>query len=339
VIDWAEADTRAAPLAARLHEDLGIALDRPVDVFSAVRQLGVVLAFSSLGPVWGMYMPRDASSGILLNEKHPQTRQRYTAGHELGHHVFGHAAAVDFDLEASFQPAHTDQSPDYEKEAEAFGDWFLMPKELLLNGLDALGIDRPSNPYEVYALSQWLGTSYTATARHLAATQLVSSATARAWASVATHTIKRAVAGDLAPDDLRNDMWWLDGRHRVSPVEARPGDRLVVILDENPSTGYSWEFAKRSDAIRLLKDSYEDDWEPQPVSETTSEDIDLDGAPHPRCFLLEIASDAERGIHRIAIVKEPPWGGEAVDEFKLQVSVKPSPHGAQLSQGDLALTA
>lgn len=338
MISWAEAEARAVPLAARLHEDLGIALDQPVDIFSAVRQIGVVLAFSSLGPVWGLYVPRDASSGILLNEKHPQTRQRYMAGHELGHHVFGHAATVDLDLEASLRRGDADQWPDHEKEAEAFGDWFLMPRELLLSGLEALGIDRLSSPYEVYALSQWLRTSYTATARQLAATQLVDLATAEAWASIATHTIQRAVAGDLAPADLRNDVWLLDGRHHVAPLEARPGDRLVLILEENPSTGYSWEFAKRPHSIRLLADSYEDDWEPEPMSETAEENTELDGAPHARCFLLEIAPDAERGIHRLAIIKEPPWGGETADEFKLQVSVKPSLHGAQLSQSDLALT-
>ena len=45
-----------------------------------------------------------------------------------------------------------------------------------------LGIDEISSPFDVYALSLWLGTSYTATARQLGATRLLSMSQSIQWA-------------------------------------------------------------------------------------------------------------------------------------------------------------
>src|SRR5438045_129408 len=100
MITWADAHRRAAVSAAELHADLKINLDRPVDVFDAVRRLGIVLAFAPLGRVSGMYLPGGHLPGILLHSGHPRTRQRYTAAHELGHHRFQHAAEIDHDIES-----------------------------------------------------------------------------------------------------------------------------------------------------------------------------------------------------------------------------------------------
>ncbi len=333
---WADAHRRAAVMAAEVHGDLHTPLDSPVDVFGAIERLGLVLAFAPLGHVSGLYLPNSDVPGILLHEGHPRTRQRYTAGHELGHHVFGHAAEVDGDLELELQRGDIEGWPDHEKEAEAFGAWFLMPRRLLRKGLQTIGVETPSSPYDVYALSLWLGTSYTATARQLATTRLVSRDLAEKWARIPPRTLKLGIAGDYAPDDLRNDVWWLTGNSLREPIEARPGDRLVLMLDETPSTGFSWEFRSLPSELRLLADSYKTHWEPQPAM--IDVDPDVDGAPHPRCFVLEVSPGLLDGEHQVGLVKERTWEGKVVDEFQLRVRIKSSLHGVQL-QGAAAYGA
>lgn len=340
MITWAEAHTRAAAAAAELQADLNIDLTRPVDVFDAVGRLGLVLAFAPLGKVSGLYLPRQASPGILLHSGHPRTRQRYTAGHELGHHVFGHAAEIDADLELALRRGDVDRWPDHEKEAEAFGAWFLMPRRLIRHALKELDIPIPRDPLDVYALSLWLGTSYTATARQLAAVRMVDFDQAEVWARVEPRTIKRALAGDMVPDDLHNDVLWRDARHNRQPVDARPGDRLVITLDETPSSGFSWRFDERPDDLRVLADSYEDDWEPQLATAALDGDHELVGGPQPRSLVLEIAPEAERGVHRLALVKDQPWDpGPPSDDFEMLVSVNPPLHGIQVPEAELALVA
>jgi len=327
-------------MAAEVHADLNIQLDRPVDVFSAIERLGLVLAFAPLGKVSGLYLPKRQNPGILLHQGHPRTRQRYTAGHELGHHVFNHAAEVDVDLEVALRRGNINQWPDHEKEAEAFGAWLLMPRRLIRHGLTTLGLEHPTNPYEVYALSLWLGTSYTATALQLATTRIVSYQRATEWARIPPRAVKRAIAGDFAPDDLRNDVWWLDDGRHWEPIDARPGDRLVLMLDENPSTGYSWEFADLPSDVHLLADSYEVDWEPQLAQELAPIPPDLDGTPHPRCFVLEVIRESQAGEHRVKLVKERSWKpGDVVETVELVVRVNPPLHGVQLPELELALTA
>lgn len=342
MISWGDAHARAVAAASELHADLGIDLTRAVDVFDAVKRLGLVLAFAPLGKVSGLYLPHVAdqpSPGILLHSGHPRTRQRYTAGHELGHHVFGHALEVDLDIEVALRRDDVERWPDHEKEAEAFGAWFLMPRRLIRRGLRDLGIGKPADPLDVYALSLWLGTSYTATARQLAVVREIDFDQAERWASVEPRTVKRALAGDMVPDDLRNDVWWLDARHHRQPLDARPGDRLVLTLEEIPGSGVSWRFAEQPDAVRLLADSYEDDWEPE-LNVGLAPDDELVGGPHPRSLVLEVAEDAERAVHRLALVKDQPWEpGSTVDEFELLVAVNQPLTGIQVPEDALALTA
>lgn len=330
-------------MAAELHADLDIELDRPVDVFDAINKLGLVLAFAPLGPVSGMYLPSGHSRGILLHQGHPRTRQRYTAGHELGHHVFEHAATTDVDLEAALRREDVERWPDHEKEAEAFGAWFLMPRRLLRHGLHELGLEQPQDPFDVYALSLWLGTSYTATARQLATTRIIDRSVADQWAKIPPARLKQALAGTLVPDDLRNDVWWLDARHHRQPVDARPGDRVVLTLPENVSTGFSWRFTALPHDVRLLADSFDDEWEPQLTLtlEAVPDGADeLVGGTVPRAFVLEIDPAAPEGIHHLALIKDQAWDpSPESEEFELLVSINPRLHGLQLPEAELALPA
>lgn len=329
---------RAATAAAELQADLNIDLRRPVDVFDSVQRLGLVLAFAPLGSVSGLYLPGPPTPGILLHSGHPRTRQRYTAGHELGHHIFDHALEVDVDLEGALQRGDVDRWPDHEKEAEAFGGWFLMPRRLIRQGLRELGIgDKPSGPLDVYALSLWLGTSYTATARQLAAVRLVDEGDSARWSKVQPRTVKHALAGEMVPDDLHNDVWWLDARHNRQPIDARPGDRLVITLDEIPGAGFTWHVTDQPHELRLLADSYTDPWEPD-LGGGLLTDGDLVGGPRPRSLAFEIDPDASLGVHRVALSKDRPWQPNAtVDEFEVLLSINPPLHGIQVSEEELTI--
>jgi Zn-dependent peptidase ImmA (M78 family) len=335
---WGDAHTRGHVAASELHDDLGTDLSRPVDVFGAVRRVGLVLAFAQLGPVSGMYLPRKSRSGIVLHEGHPRTRQRYTAGHELGHHVFGHTPPADLDLAGALQRDAGRTWTREEKEAEAFGAWFLMPSKVLRAGMKALDIERPTSPLEVYALSLWLGTSYTATARQLANAKLVDTNTADLWAKVPPRDVKAQLAGRHTPDDMQNDVWWLDAAHHGGPLDARPGDRVVLTLEEIPASGFSWRIIDLPPFMRLLADSFNEPWASQTFDPASTEQAE--GDKHPRSLVIEIDPAAGLSIEHLRLIKDQPWDpGPASEELEVLVSVSPRLHGIQLPETELALAA
>jgi hypothetical protein len=337
VTTWPEAHRRAAVLAAELHSELGINLDRPVDVFDAVRRLGIVLAFRPLGRLSGVYLP-GSTPGILLHSGHPRTRQRYTASHELGHHRFGHAAEIDLDIERLLR-TEVERWPDREKEAEAFGAWFLMPRRLIRVGLADLGIDEVREPIDVYSLSLWLGTSYTATARQLASTRLATENQAVGWARVPPRDLKQMLVGNTPLDDMRYDVWWVDDRGRSQWVDVRPGDRVVLSLEEIPSSGFMWRVVDVPPEVRVVEDSAVDDWEPGlfppgSIGELTGESCS-------RAFLLEIDASAGPRSVNLMLVKDQAWdrASDPADRFELAVAIHPALLGVQLPPEALALHA
>ena len=345
MLTWADAHRRAAVMAAELHSDLGISLEQPVDVFDAIRQLGLVLAVVPLGRVAGLYLPHQPHPGVLLNALHPRSRQRYSAGHELGHHVFGHAETVDFDLDQA--SLHRDDAlvwPDREKEAEAFAAWFLMPRRLIGRSLRELGIVRPALPSDVYRLALWLGTSYAATAWHLSTVRLATESQAAMWVKTAPREIKKGLVGRFAPDNMRNDVWWLGERDSGHRIDARSGDRIVVTLDEIPTSGFSWRMADVSPGLDILADSDDDAWEPllSLSPESAGDDNDVTGGTLARSFLIDISAPATLTAElRLSLVCDRSWETGHTDDsrFDLSVHLTPALRGVQVDERELALTA
>ena len=351
---WADAHARAAVRASQLHADLDIDLEKPIDVFHTVQRLGIVLAFSDLGATSGLYLPVNAKQrfpGILLNSQHPRSRQRYTAGHELGHHAFKHSIEVDRDLEdhleLSLQRGTLEGWPDREKEAEAFGAWFLMPRRLLRAGLARQGLQAPRHPLDVYALSLWLGTSYTATARQLGTTRLIDAGTANRWAALPPKGLKAALSEGLNMTSYRSDVWWLDERANGQPIDLRPGDRVVLNLPEDVSTGYTWQLEACPEVIKVVADSFVDDWEPRFTAPWVPERAlrtgpgteALIGGAVPRAFVLDVAGDAEPGIYHLLLTYGREWEDSPVGSFELLVAVIAPLHGVQLSEQELVVAA
>jgi Zn-dependent peptidase ImmA (M78 family) len=354
MITWADAHARAAVRASQLHAALDVDLEKPIDVFAAVEQLGIVLAFDNLGKTSGLYLPASKEQrfpGILLNSQHPRSRQRYTAGHELGHHAFEHSLEVDGDLEGhlelALQRGTLDRWPDREKEAEAFGAWFLMPRRLLRAGLARQGLRAPRHPLDIYALSLWLGTSYAATARQFGTTRLLDAATANRWAALPPKSLKSALSQGLQMTSYRSDVWWLDEHAHGQPVDLRAGDRVVLNLPEDVSTGYTWQFAVLPDPVQLVADSFVDAWEPsfasawapEPSVPSNVSPEPVVGGAVPRAFVLDVAADAEPGIYHLLLTYGREWEDAPIQTFELLVAITAPLHGVQLSEERLAVAA
>ncbi len=58
-------------------------------------QPNLELLFRPLKKLYGFYLQRQGSSGIVINAAHPSALRRFTAAHELGHHVLSHGESFD----------------------------------------------------------------------------------------------------------------------------------------------------------------------------------------------------------------------------------------------------
>ena len=309
MISWADAHAGPPPWQPSCMADLEI------DLTAADRRVrGDQDAWASCSPsrrsgaCRGLYLPETADAAAsCCTPGHPRTRQRYTAGHELGHHVFDHAAEIDVDLEDALRRGDVERWPDHEKEAEAFGAWFLMPRRLIC-ARTAGTRHRPRREIRSMSTRCRCGSAL-ATPRRRASSRvvrLVELAEADRWAKVQPRAIKQALAGDMVPDDMRNDVWWLDARHNRHPIDARPGDRLVLTLDEIPATGYSWRFSELAGGCACS---------PTPTRTTGSPSSRTPPAPRkssweadmPRSMMLEIDPLAPGSVQRLALIKDQEW--------------------------------
>lgn len=228
-MSWATAHQEAMILAAETRERLGLDGFERLDVFDAVVADGLKLMFRPLQHVAGFYEPARAGAGpgVLINGGHPLSLQRYSAGHEYGHHLFGHGRQVDRDGEP--RPGRPTATPD-EQRAEAFSAWFLMPPEGAQTVLDRLGIPRPATEQEAYTLALRLGVSYRAMCIHLPSLGLVHRATAEAWARLALKSVKRQLTHDPPSGGWANDVWVVREPDAQAPLVVRCGDRLLFDL-------------------------------------------------------------------------------------------------------------
>jgi Zn-dependent peptidase ImmA (M78 family) len=256
VATWAALSRLALLEARRLHTKLEIDISTPIDVFEAIEDLGLLLAFFPMQSASGAYIAEPgARPGILVNSQHPLSRQRYTAAHELGHHVLGHGTLAD-----AGQPLHRmscTATPDYEKAAEAFASWFLMPRGLVNAQLAEMGVREPSRPEEVYELALRIGASYEATAWHLVDLNRSSLYRTRQLLKTKPRAVKLRLADGEAPDDLRNDVWPLDHRSSGRTIDVRAGDRIVLRLDEQPALGERWSTTATPGTVRLEEETAE----------------------------------------------------------------------------------
>lgn len=234
--------------AAELHKELGLRTrlkdgDRPVDVFAAIRKLGVMMLFRPLDSLLGAYVPKGNQRGMLLTTKRNLHIQRFTAAHELGHHVLSHTAG-SLDTDVGFVARGDESGHDIQElEADAFASAFLLPTWLIAAhakrhkwGKKELGA-----PDTVYQLSLRLGASYAATCWALAEAQVFNKSVARSLADTAPKQAKQRLIPDITPEHWHPDVWKISESDKGVQLLGNPDDFLVLALEEHVASGYSWD--------------------------------------------------------------------------------------------------
>jgi len=133
-----------------LRQHLGIGLTPISDIFSLLEiELGMrVFSRPIDSNIAGVYLNDDRLGHcILLNSKHPNTRQSFTAAHELGHAVSlpGHIDIIDSD--------HSD-SPQEERFANQFACMFLMPPRTVRKQFDVYKTQGVFSGHHLLAMAQ-----------------------------------------------------------------------------------------------------------------------------------------------------------------------------------------
>jgi len=253
-----DAILNGAARAAEIHSDLGLREDlrdgyRPVDILAAIHDLDLLVLFRPLQSLLGAYLPSlGAAPGILLTTQRTLHIQRFTAAHELGHHVLGHRA-MSLDKDVGFVARGEHLGHDMQElEADAFASAFMLPDWLLVAHARRHGWGKKDLlvPDTVYQLSLRMGASYTATCWSLVQANLITDGDARLLASKPPKDSKQRAIPDIKLSSWHPDVWKLSERDRGVEVLGNPDDMLVFALEENIAGGYAWD-ASTVEAVGL----------------------------------------------------------------------------------------
>lgn len=117
----------------------------PVNVLKIAQSLGAKVAFQPFGEeLSGMLVRKDAQVIIGVNSRHPNTRQRFTIAHELGHWQLEHKGDLFLDKTLRSKPIsikkrdqRAAQGTDREEiQANSFAAAILMPEPLLVAAVE-----------------------------------------------------------------------------------------------------------------------------------------------------------------------------------------------------------
>ena len=229
---------KASMEASRLHKRMDTPLDRPVDVFLLAQRLGLWLTAQPLD-TYGFYLRQGDVAGIVVNSRHPESLQRYTCAHEIGHHVLGHESHADDAATLGLYSRLGQQ----ELQAQVFAASLLMPLPLARHVLHQVRTERGSiGPAEVYLFSRNIGVSYAAAAWQLAEYNLLPRGQARQLVKQGAAAAKDELRGTTWVEDARADVWVLDERWNGIAIICRVGDEVHLRLPEDLSTGRVWTF-------------------------------------------------------------------------------------------------
>ncbi|MBC3942004.1 ImmA/IrrE family metallo-endopeptidase [Sphingomonas albertensis] len=108
----------------------------PVPVFQIIKDIGLELRFEILDDEISGWIERKGNAyEIVINQRHPLTRRRFTAAHELGHYIYHRdlLGAGTGDTRA-YRAEHSPLPnalirPKHERQANSFAANLLMPPE------------------------------------------------------------------------------------------------------------------------------------------------------------------------------------------------------------------
>lgn len=315
---WQAVHRIAAAEAMRAHRDLEIDTTRPIDPFLALERSGVLVMRQRMDRLAGAYLPANPADGsppgVLVNVDHPLSRQRYTAAHELWHHRRDRDLIFDAETEwiGRGEDQREDQRSERERLAEAFASWFLMPRRLVDTTIERLNLlPARLDQQGVYALALELGTSYTATVRHLGGMGLISRALRDRLLRITPQAIKQALGDIEVAADAWKDIRLVGPTRGTGMVQAQAGDVLIVEVPEIPSSGYLWRAADVPRIFNLVRDEYR-----PPVPDAL-------GGQGVHRFVFQVLGAGRQPI-RLELGR--PWQpGRTVETRNVEVVVEPQP--------------
>jgi Zn-dependent peptidase ImmA (M78 family) len=242
----------ASMAATRLHLRLKTPFDRSVDVVTLAQKLGVWVAAQPLDSLYGFYLREPEGAGIVLNIKHPDTLQRFTCGHEIGHHVLGHESLTDVrESVTSFHGANLNVT---ELAAQSFAASLLMPLPIVNAVLRTFVRDRPLTASDVYVVSRELGVSYTAAIAQLRQLGKLTFEQAQQMSRQRPIALKGKLRGGRERvADARADVWLLGSEQDGAHLQCRAGDEIHLRLPEDLSRGLQWQLADGSSLASRLE--------------------------------------------------------------------------------------
>jgi Zn-dependent peptidase ImmA (M78 family)/predicted secreted protein len=302
---------------------LGIEPDSPVDIFGVIESSRIWLLFEKLENLFGFFQREDDIAGIALHSGHPLSLQRFTAAHEYGHYVLGHAFSQDGGAEVY----GAGDLPVQEVQAQAFAAEFLMPLALINRALERLSL--PETPKEIgpadaYQLSLEIGASYRATVARLNELNKIPFERAEALREFAPKALKVELGSGHGPVNPRAAVWSVDEELRGRQLNMRIEDELHLRLGEIPSSGYRWVLAEGSgEGLELLADELEREG-------AGGERL---GGPATR-HLWWRAVEPVTGVFELSLTRE--WQGaeaQPVDTLTLPISIQIAHNATEAGTG------
>jgi Zn-dependent peptidase ImmA (M78 family)/predicted secreted protein len=234
---------------------------RPIDVFGAIEELEIPLAFEHLDNLLGACVRVESTTvGILVTTERSLHMQRFTAAHELGHFVLEHEGSLDREVR---MPGNTMNRPLVEIEADAFAAEFLMPKWLMKATAERRGWwsgDLLADPDVVYQLSLRLSVSYEAACWGLVSNEYIANSVGAKLADREPREMKARALRGIQMSDSWADVWLLDEGDNGAHLDAGPNDLFIVELSEDAASGYRWDLALADrDGFEVLSDASQHD--------------------------------------------------------------------------------
>lgn len=208
-----------------------------LDIFAAIRDAGLQLTFLPLDSLMGAYVPDlDGNDGIVISSKLPPPLQRYTAAHELGHHLL-HRATFSLDRDVLSVSAAA-----VERDAQLFAAYVLMPPLIVGLAQRQVGFESGTKPTaeQVYTMSGLLGVSYKAMLVQLSSTDIIDTATYNRLERQRPKNIKTRLGLGIEPASPREHVWPDTLFEGSTAPEITVGDVVAIALPENRSTGHRW---------------------------------------------------------------------------------------------------
>lgn len=121
----------------------------------------------------------------------------------------------------------------------------------------------------------------------------------------------------------------VDANQEFSELFITPGDQVLVMMVEAPSTGYWWRPPHLPPGIRLIQDSTQDQWNPGIIPMSTP-NLEAVGGTYLRVMLFVV--DEEHGLDSLPTTlvlekKSVSWSEEMIERKQIRLN----PHIAAIT--------